>query len=147
MAVVGVVMVTGVDGGEFRGRERMNRATAVRAAIEIGIVMDDGYAVAREADIELEPIGTRLHAAIERRDRVFGAECAPAAVRVDERIRGNDAGRDGDSHAFRIAGDYTDLRTSAAWGAARATGDCIRERAGFAGAWRMPALDAIPRAR
>jgi hypothetical protein len=80
-------MVPGIHNREFSGREGVDRASTVRAAIEIWIVMDDGNAVPRKADIELEPIGTHLHAAVECRDRVFRGECAPASVRIDERMR------------------------------------------------------------
>ncbi len=46
------------------------------------------YAVAREVDVELEPISAKREAVIERDDGVFGAKGCAAAMSVHERTRG-----------------------------------------------------------
>ena len=49
--------------------------------------MDDDDAVAREVHVELQAVGAGRKAAIEGRDRVFGADLAAAAVGEHERPR------------------------------------------------------------
>ena len=50
--------------------------------------MHDDDAVARQVDVELEPVGAKREAVIERGDGVLRPERRAAAVRVHERSRG-----------------------------------------------------------
>ena len=70
-----------VDPGELRGRPGFDRPVRAGAAIEVGIVMQDGHAVARDPDIELQAVGACRDSEIERGERVFRAECPATPVR------------------------------------------------------------------
>ena len=66
--------VPGVDAGELFRRSLRDRSSRVRRPLEGRVVVDDDDAVAREVDVELEPIGAERQAVIERDDGVFGPQ-------------------------------------------------------------------------
>ena len=60
---------------------RRERTATARGPIERGVVMHHRHAVARQADVELEPVGADRKAVVERDERVFRAQLRPAAMR------------------------------------------------------------------
>ena len=81
----GTEPVARVDRGEFVGRPLRERTARVGRAIEQRIVVDDDDAVAREVDVELEPVSAKREAIVERGQGVLGPERRAASMRVDER--------------------------------------------------------------
>ncbi len=73
-------MAAGIEPREvIRGQVR-NRAAAIRGAIYRTIVVHDDHAVARQVDVELEPISAQRHPVVEGEQRVLGAKRRAAAV-------------------------------------------------------------------
>ena len=62
-------------------------AGEIRGSVQCPVVMNDCNAVARQADIELQAIGSELNAMIEGSKRVLGTKRAAAAVRERQRTR------------------------------------------------------------
>src|SRR5207249_3281544 len=60
--------------------EGLHQAPTVRRAVDVGIVDDDGDAVARDANVELERVGADRYSLVQRCDRVFRCPGAVAAV-------------------------------------------------------------------
>jgi hypothetical protein len=79
---------SGIDRRQLGGCPRPHRAGPARRAIERRVVTDDGDAVRREMDVELEPVGARGDSQVERGDRIFRAQRAPAAMGKHLRTRG-----------------------------------------------------------
>ena len=78
-----------VDPRQLGRRPRRDRPGRVGRAIERRVVADDDFAVGRQVDVELEAVGARGQAGVERRDRVFGPQRPSAAMREDERPIGS----------------------------------------------------------
>ncbi len=69
-----LALIEGGDGGPAVGR-----------AIEGRVVVDDNDAVARQADIQLDPVGAECESLVECRDGVLRRERGAAPVREDQR--------------------------------------------------------------
>src|SRR4029450_6572755 len=65
---------------------------ASRGAIARRIMVNHDNSVARKVDVELEAIGAGHQSAIERLNRVFRANLAPAAMRKHEGTQRTDRG-------------------------------------------------------
>jgi hypothetical protein len=74
-----------IEASELVGREVSDPATATGGALEGGVVVDDHDPVSREVHVELEAVGTKREAVVERRNRVFGTERRPTPVSVHDR--------------------------------------------------------------
>ena len=79
--------------------QRRDRPAPVRRPLQRRVVVDDDHAVARQVDVELEPVGAERQAVIEGREGVLGRERAPAAVREHQRARRSGQRADVSRHA------------------------------------------------
>jgi hypothetical protein len=87
-AVAGEV-IAGVDARQLAGGERIDRTLPIGGAVERAIVDDDGDAVARQLDVDLEAVGAERKTVVERRHGIFRGQQRAAAMRKHQRSVGS----------------------------------------------------------
>ena len=89
-------MPAGIQPREFVRGQRRDWTTAIRRALQRLVVVHHHHAVAREVDVELQPVGPERQPMVERQQRVLGTKQGPAPMREHlgpaERARGMRSG-------------------------------------------------------
>src|SRR5262245_26386862 len=86
-AAKSVEVEPGIQPGERVRRLPRHRPASIRGSLQRGVVVDDDHAIAREVNVQFEPVRTEGQAVVEGEDRVLRPQQRPAPMREHLRPR------------------------------------------------------------